>query len=355
MRRRRFLSGVGAASVGGLAGCLGFELQSGDSVRGEPDMVEDRPDAAYMPTHVEGMAVAGTQSSGAYDCALTYTYPHRFWQVTGTHTSMTEVTEGDTVHLMPVVWHRETGIVPPDVNPGFEVSLEGGSVVSRSPWSMLSQRMGFHFGDNVVLPGENTYDVTVSVGEPSAMRTGSLADAGPAEFEFEFTFPRSELETVSYRDIPADEEGTRGAVDPMNMEMVPTTQLVEPDALPGTVRGTAKSGDATLAVTTLDDATPFGGDESETYLAVSARTPYNRYPLPMMSLSGTLVRGGETVFDDSLTTALDADLGTHYGAPVPGVESGDELTLSVDAPPQVARHEGYETAFLSMPAATLTL
>jgi hypothetical protein len=37
------------------------------------------------------------------------------------------------------------------------------------------------------------------------------------------------------------------------------------------------------------------------------------------------------------------------------VESGDTLELRVTTPPQVARHEGYETAFLEMPPTELTL
>jgi hypothetical protein len=60
------------------------------------------------------------------------------------------------------------------------------------------------------------------------------------------------------------------------------------------------------------------------------------------------------VYDDTLTRTLDPDLGFHYGAPV-ALESGDEVTLSVSTPPQVARHEGYERAFLEMPDVTLTV
>lgn len=40
--------------------------------------------------------------------------------------------------------------------------------------------------------------------------------------------------------------------------------------------------------------------------------------------------------------------GYHYEAGVEGVESGDELEVSVETPPQVARHEGCETAFIRM-------
>ena len=33
----------------------------------------------------------------------------------------------------------------------------------------------------------------------------------------------------------------------------------------------------------------------------------------------------------------------------------DELTITVDSPPQTARHEGYETAFLDMPSMTVEM
>jgi hypothetical protein len=52
---------------------------------------------------------------------------------------------------------------------------------------------------------------------------------------------------------------------------------------------------------------------------------------------------------------MDPALGYHYGAPIRGLASADRLTLSVTTPPQVARHEGYETAFLDLSPASLSL
>jgi len=98
-----------------------------------------------------------------------------------------------------------------------------------------------------------------------------------------------------------------------------------------------------------------GGDSP--YLYVSARTPYNRMVIPAMAVTGTLARGGETVFEGEFVRTLDPDLGYHYGAALGGAaaEPGDDLTLRVPTPPQVARHEGYETAFLEMSPVEVTL
>jgi hypothetical protein len=350
--RRAFLAGLGAAGLTGLAGCAGFSL---DSDSREPPLVENRPDGVYYPTHTEGMLMAGMGSDGAYKCALTYSYPHRFWTVAGTNRNKVEVSEDDAVHLMPVVWHVDTGIVVPDVNPQLSVRRDGDSVTELSPWPMLSQPMGFHFGDNVQLPEQGRYDVAVSVGEPGSRRSGSLLDAGSASFEFTLEYEREKFEEIPYTDIPEEREGTLGAVPPMGMEMKPSTAVPEPDGLPGTLVGTGTSGDAELVVTRLEDSTEYGGNESDPYLAVSPRTPYNGYTLPLMSLSATLSRNGRTVFEGPLRETISPDLDIHYGAAVPSIETGDELTVTVDAPPQASRHEGYETAFLRMDPVELTV
>ena len=351
--RRAFLAGVGATGVGGLAGCLGFELESSSL---EPSLVENRPDAVYVPTHTEGMAMGEMGSDGGYSCALTYSYPHRFWTVTGSDTTQVEVGSDDALHLMPVVWHSETGVIPSDVSPRVDVTRDGESVVDGlNPWPMLAQQMGYHFGDNIEIPEAGEYTVTVSVGAGGDRRTGPLADTAAAEFEFTLDYQPSELRDLPFEDIAEARQGTLGAAEPMQMDMVPTMQAPTADDLPGTVRGTTESGDAQFVVTTLDDATRFGGKEGQQYVAVSPRTPYNRFPLPQMSLSATLSRDGETRFDGYLNEWLDPDLGIHYGAVVEGVAVDDELTIAVDSPPQISRHEGYETAFLGMPDTTLTL
>ncbi|MFB6124006.1 MAG: hypothetical protein ABEJ78_11185 [Haloferacaceae archaeon] len=347
MRRREFLRGIGAASVAGVAGCAGLVETRAANV---PPVVENRPDAVYVPSHTEAMKVAGVATKGAYRCALTYSFPHRFWTVSIGRTERVSIHEDDAVHLMPVVWHAETGVVPATTNPQVEISKGGETVTSLSPWPMLSQPMGYHFGDNVELPGDGTYDVTVRTGAISAATDALAADA--ATFEFAFDYARETVRDIEFTTYP-EKQGAPGAVPPMEMERVPTPQVPKPDALPGRPLGRGTSGDAVFVATALADATPFGGGPEESYLAVSARTPYNRFVLPLTSLSATVERGGETVFEGSLSTALHPELHYHYGASVPRIESGDSVRLAVDAPPQVARHEGYETAFLDMPPVEL--
>jgi hypothetical protein len=122
------------------------------------------------------------------------------------------------------------------------------------------------------------------------------------------------------------------------------------------VLGTVTSDDARLLATVLD-APPDGVTGDGPYLAISARTPYNRLVLPAMALEARVDRRGETAFEGDLVRTLDADLGYHYGAALgdAATESGDGLTLTPTLPPQVARHEGYERAFLEMDPVTLAV
>jgi hypothetical protein len=353
MNRRDFLGGLGAAGVAGLAGCAG--LVETRSIPSSPPVLEDRPAAVYFPTHVEGMAMSGMGTSGEYRFGAMYSYPHRFWNVNGEDVQLTEIESGDDVHLMSTVWDPETGSVLPDTGLSVEISKDGELVSQEVIYPMLSQPMGFHYGANFGLDGDGEYTVRVSVGGMTTRRTGAFEGrfAEPASAEIPFEYSRSERDEIAFERTAA-RAGERAARPPMEMGMMPLSVLPAPEELPGTLHGAAETGDARLVVTS-HDSPPSGVDGDGAYLAVSARTPYNRMVIPAMGLAGRLVRDDEVVFEGPLPATLDPDLNYHYGAAVPSVESGDTLGLRVEVPPQVARHEGYETAFIDMPPVEVTL
>jgi hypothetical protein len=353
MNRREYLrTGLVAAGATTVAGCS--SLLKTEPIGAAPPVLEDRPDAVYVPTHVEGMKMVDTAETGRYTFALTYSFPHRFWIVTGQDRERVDIGDNDAMHLMLSVWDTETGTVVPNGDLRVTVTRDGEPVTSKSLWPMLSQNMGLHFGDNVSLSGEGTYEVEASIGPMSTRRTGQFQGAfgEPASVSFSLEFSREALEEISYERL--DRAGERDAVEPMGMEMMPNGQLPEPGQLPGRVLSTQTSGDGRFVVTALEEP-PAGIDAAGTYLAVSARTPYNRYPLPFMSLSARLERDGDVLFDDDCVATFDPALNYHYGAAVDAVESGDTLRLAVGAPPQIARHEGYETAFFEMDDMELTV
>jgi hypothetical protein len=344
MNRRRFLAATGLAGASLVAGCGSLQEQSTRS----PPLVENRPDATYYPTHREGMKMIGMGDAGDYVVGLTYSYPHRFWTVTGTDTEQVTIQNADSVHLMASVWDPETMMVLP-IQSGVSITIDadGETVADKQPWPMVSQNMGFHYGDNYQLDGEGVYEITVRVDGMTERRLGGFADrfGSAGELTTNFDFSRSARDEISYEEFP-DQQGSRAALDLMNMEMMPTSQVPAPEDLPGELLGTAKGSDEVYAATWLTDADFL--ESGQSYLAVSVRTPYNRVPLPMMSLDGTVEVGGESAYDDALSAAVHPDIGYHYGAVVEA--TGDPaVTVETIGPSQVSRHEGYETAFLGTP------
>jgi hypothetical protein len=113
---------------------------------------------------------------------------------------------------------------------------------------------------------------------------------------------------------------------------------------PGIQFGRYESHDAEFVLQYKSDSRL--AEAGENYLFVSPRTPYNRIPLPDMALSA------EGAIQGTFTQTLDSELGHHYGLSAT-LADGDAFDLIVESPPQVARHQGYEKAFVDMPAMTV--
>jgi hypothetical protein len=344
MRRRDFLAGAGGLAAGGLAGCSGLVTTE---PAGAPPVLDDRPDAVYFPTHVEGMRMAGMGRSGPYRFALVYSYPHRFWNVNGTEVTLTEIASEDDVHLMTTVWDDETGQILPETGLSLKIERDGELVSQEVIYPMLSQPMGFHYGANFGLDGDGTYDVTAAVGGVSTRRSGSFTGrfGDPASAAIQFDFSAAERDEIRFENTP-DRAGERAAVEPMTMAGMPSGRARPAGDLPGVV-GEATSGDARFVVG-VRDAPPEGVDGGERYLYASVRTPYNAMVIPAMAMTAST--GG---FEGELVRTLDPELGYHYGAAVDAV--GDTVEIEPTLPPQTARHEGYETAFMSFDPIAVTV
>ncbi|WP_440772798.1 DUF7350 domain-containing protein [Natronorubrum sp. DTA28] len=435
--RRTFVRSSGAtAGALALAGCAGFggdnsdENGAGDSTGDEPNdelpapafpEVEDPPDAVYLPTHRESMRVLEPVTAGDYTLAPMLSYPHPFWLVTGSggedEVQRVDPEQSGGVHLMFVVWDDETDVIlPVDTGAEIAVSLDGEQVGSpQSAWPMISQEMGFHFGDNVPLEEEGTYAVDVEIPSLSVRTTGDLegrfTESATATFEFEYDreFMLEVTDGVEYLDEA--EWGEPGALEPMthgehadddhngdddgdhdhdgdghdhgdgehdndhdhgdhdHHAEIPYSALPPATAYPGTqlepvdesdepaeregddpeADDLPRSGDAAFVATLLEsDSRLTDGDDR--YLLVSPRTPYNRVPLADMSMRATVDREGETVTDDAmLEQTIDGEYDLHYGTSLVDVQPGDSVTIAIESPPQVARHQGYETSFFEMP------
>lgn len=370
--RRRFLI-TNAAAAMALAGCADgvstvndgssdLEATDNENIPQRPQ-VEDPPNAAYIPTHRAGMVHISAVEAGDYAVSPMISYPHRFWLVTGTEVEEV-VPEAPGVHLMFTIWDSDSQkVLPVDAGAQIRVSKDGELVDQRAPWPMISQTMGFHFGDNIQLTADGTYTVEVGLNPLGVRKTGGLKrrfeDSATATFEFEYNddVRRQLIDGIQYLD--EEQWGQRGALDPMMQDhsggdehgegmsgsSMPFPALPAADSYPGRDLGTPQSGGATFVLRYVENSRFV---DNSGYLIVSPRTPHNRIPLPDMALS--VFSGSEKVLE--LTQTIDDEIGLHYGAAV-DIAFEDELRLTVETPPQVARHAGYETAFLNMDPVTI--
>jgi len=393
LSRRAFLTTSAGATVA-IAGCLGDDdsdeadsaptetpTPPGGQLGSSPSLprVENPPEAVYLPTHRNPMQMLPSVDAGEYSVSPMLSYPHKFWLITGTEREVVNP-ERSGVHLMMTIVDAETGtVLPIDKGPTARVKRDGQLIDQRAPWPMISQNMGFHFGDNVGLPEPGAYTVEFDINPLTNVRKtrgfeGRFENRQTVTFEFDYDRElQRKLNEVSY--FEESRWGEKDALSPMGMGgmgggmsgdngdmgggngngdmgggmggmSMPYSQLPEPSSYPGTAVGTASSGDATFVVRYLDETELTDGTTG--YLLVSPRTPYNRVPLPAMALSASGAVHGE------LTQPLDSELGHHYGISA-SLSSGDSVTLTTDSPPQVARHRGYDTAFLEMSAIDLTI
>lgn len=353
MQRRTFLGAAGLGLTGSLAGCTTVTSLFQTTNSREPPLVENRPDAIYIPTHQEGMQMVGMGNAGDLKVGLMYSYAHRFWMIEPDGgdwvAKKIPLEENDSVHLMAVVWDPETGVVVPSTDVTIELTNDDGLVYQEVVYPMFSQRMGVHYGDNVPLDGNDVYTAKITVAGVPFERFGSFEgrfeQAATAEIDFDYR--EGQRSDLPYK-LLEDRQGNRGALPAMEMKM---PQGVAPDSLPGETigEGTTESEDVTFRAQAVTEDR-FG---NEPYLLVSPKTRYNGYLVPGMALSATVERDGETVFDGELKPGLDPEAGLHYGAPVAGLGIDDSVTVTVDIPPQVARHEGYETAFFDIGDVTI--
>jgi hypothetical protein len=186
-------------------------------------------------------------------------------------------------------------------------------------------------------------------------RTGALAErfATSRSVTIEFTFDTSETYNLEIRRL-GEKAGQRGTVELMDMKSIPSPRVPRKRELPGRVVGEASSDGATICVTLVEGESRFSVDDKRTLL-VSPRTPYNRIMLPRMALATTVRRERETVLERSLRATLDSEIGCYYRAPVETLQSEDTVVIETVTPPQLARHDGYETAFLDMSPVRLTV
>ena len=96
--------------------------------------------------------------------------PATFEIFNGSHLRIVKPTKKDTMHLMVMLSDARTGKRIPYASVWATMRRNGKIVYDERQWPMLSRFMGSHYGNNVTLPGNGTYKLTLLVSPPAAAR-----------------------------------------------------------------------------------------------------------------------------------------------------------------------------------------
>ena len=190
MRRRDLLTAGALSSALSLAGCL-ETLEREDAWR---ELVVDPPDGAYVPPKVDEMLPLGTATADGLEVSLSATRPHSFWTIADGERARADVRDHHDVHLMATVTDAETGLAVP-TSVSTAIRSRGERIDERTLWPMLSQRMGFHYGDNVPLGEDGSHAATVRIEPASVDAADALADRleSPRTVDLEFEYAAAEI------------------------------------------------------------------------------------------------------------------------------------------------------------------
>jgi uncharacterized protein involved in high-affinity Fe2+ transport len=96
--------------------------------------------------------------------------PATFVIFNGTKERVVKPTAKDDLHLMVVLSDVHTGARIPYASVWATIRRNGKIVYDERQWPMLSRYMGTHYGNNVALPGNGTYRLTLLISPPQAAR-----------------------------------------------------------------------------------------------------------------------------------------------------------------------------------------
>ncbi|HEY3882464.1 MAG TPA: iron transporter [Trebonia sp.] len=105
-------------------------------------------------------------------------------------TSMQEVkpAKGTSFHLMVLLNDAQTGVVIPYASVWATITEGAKTQTDESLWPMISRYMGPHYGNDVSLPGNGTYQLSLLVSPPVSARHVEYQDVWLKPHRVNFTF-----------------------------------------------------------------------------------------------------------------------------------------------------------------------
>jgi uncharacterized protein involved in high-affinity Fe2+ transport len=147
-------AGSGMSGMSGMKGMAGMEpgAKGGHGIKPVPTQILGTGDWQNMKIAARAMTAVP------------------FVVFDGTHERMVRPPKDASFHLMIDLSDARTGVPIPYATVWASIHHDGKLVYDERQWPMISEYMGPHYGNNVVLPGAGRYQLTLLVSPPVSAR-----------------------------------------------------------------------------------------------------------------------------------------------------------------------------------------
>ena len=174
------------SSMAGMSSSSSSDGMSGMDMGATPDPTGSAVSAGgitAVPTQVLGTAV--WQGMKITADAMT---PVPFLIYNGTSMQEVKPPKDVSFHLMVLLNDAQTNVVIPYASVWGTITKDGETAFDESLWPMISRYMGPHYGNDIALPGDGTYQLTLLISPPVSARHLEYQDVWLTSHKVTFTF-----------------------------------------------------------------------------------------------------------------------------------------------------------------------
>ena len=160
-------AGGGSADMSGMSGMSGMDMGPTPAATSSAAASSEAAAAGVNPVPTQVLGTAVWQGMKITADAMT---PVSFLIYNGTTMQTVNPPKNVSFHLMVLLNDAQTNVVIPYASVWGTITKGSKTPFDESLWPMISRYMGPHYGNDVVLPGDGTYKLTLLVSPPVSAR-----------------------------------------------------------------------------------------------------------------------------------------------------------------------------------------
>jgi hypothetical protein len=178
-------AGGGSADMSGMSDMSGMDMGPTPAATGSAAVNSEAAAGGVKPVPTQVLGTAVWQGMKITADAMT---PVPFLVYNGTTMQTVNPPKNVSFHLMVLLNDAQTNVVIPYASVWGTITDGSKTPFDESLWPMISRYMGPHYGNDVVLPGSGTYQLSLLISPPVSARHVEYQDVWLKPHTVTFTF-----------------------------------------------------------------------------------------------------------------------------------------------------------------------